>query len=86
MSAAISTALMVALVGMITVFVILSLVVGSGHVLISLSNRLTVAPVKVEQDQAASEPIEAEVLVAITSAVHAASGGQSKVKKIERIN
>ena len=76
----ISQALTLMGIGMITVFVVLSLVVVVGNVLIKIVNRF--APLQVV---ASKEPeISNSKIAAITSAVEIITGGKGRITKIER--
>jgi len=90
MSENISQALLILVIGMLTVFVILSLVVLTGNILIRLVNKFApAAPVKgmkklglrLKQPQA----IAPAKLAAITAAVQIVTKGKGKIQKIEKI-
>ncbi len=76
----ISQALTLLGIGMITVFVVLSLVVVVGNLLIRIVNRL--APLQ-EAPSKTSEISNAKI-AAITSAVDLITGGKGRITKIER--
>ena len=92
MNEQLSTALVVLLVGMITVFVVLSLVVLSGKVLISIVNKY--AP-----DKAIKKPVSARTIpitrkststssskvAAIVAAVHQITQGKGQITSIKKI-
>lgn len=78
MTASLSTAFSLLLIGMITVFVVLALVVGLGHLLIYLTNEWSDNPPANPRD---NRPTEAEV-AAIVAAVDAATSGQGHVTSI----
>lgn len=90
----IQTALIVLLVGMITVFVILGLVVLTGQLLIRIVNRFFADPptplqaIGSSADQNAATPlnarsgISAETIAAIVSTVDIITEGKGKVKDI----
>ena len=87
-----SQALLVMLVGMITVFVILSLVVLSGKVLIYIINGyFPMAPKKIKKERSratANNPIKSmhpKKIAAILAAVESATGGRGTVTKIEKV-
>lgn len=85
MSEAISTALMLMGVGMITVFLVLFLVVVVGNGLTVFVNRYIPEPVQVEIKR--SKPaIEAGKLAAISAAVEVFTEGRGKVTSIEKID
>lgn len=76
----ISQALTLLGIGMITVFVVLSLVVVVGNVLIKIVNRF--APL---QEVALREPeISNSKIAAIISAVEIITGGKGRITKIDR--
>ncbi len=85
-----NTALLVMVVGMLTVFVILSLVVLTGRILISLVNRFAPdTPIKAQvrvpsQEVSMSNAISPKVLAAIVAGVEQVSGGKGRIQKIER--
>ena len=89
MSAELQTALLLLLVGMITVFVILSLVVFTGRTLIWVVNKYFSEEEKIEYDYAVpyieDDSIYKKKLAAITAAVEIATGGQGKIVKVERV-
>ncbi len=76
------------LIGMITVFTILSLVVISGSILIRLVNKYAPAPVKSPKYQPTSaqdkSAIPAKKIAAIVAAVEMVTEGKAKIVKIER--
>jgi len=79
----ISTALSLLVIGMLTVFVVLTLVVLTGKLLISIVNLLpkeTIIPVRVN-----NQGIENSKIAAITAAVEAFTEGKGNIKKIEKI-
>ena len=85
-----NTALLVSIVGMSTVFVILSLVVLSGRFLIRLVNRYapevaiskkTISPLISRQPEGDISP---SVMAAIVAAVEQITEGSGKVNKIEK--
>ena len=84
-----NTALLVLIVGMTTVFVILSLIVLSGKLLINIVNRFSpeLSPT-ISQSSAAPAPPEAavspSVLAAILAAVETVTQGKGKVEKIDK--
>lgn len=78
-------ALLLMVVGMVTVFIILLIVIGLGQALISLVNKVAPeeeAPTKKKQ---APAPIPANVLAAINAAVTVVTHGKGKVSKVEKI-
>jgi oxaloacetate decarboxylase gamma subunit len=76
MSEEISSALSLLLTGMVTVFVVLSLVVATGRLLIRISNRFYVEP---------TSPVSGRKLAAITAAVEVVTEGKGTITKIEQI-
>lgn len=85
-----NTALLVLVVGMTTVFVILSLVVLSGKFLIQMVNRFApdvpVRSIKTSSlpPSPASPAISPPVMAAIIAAVEEVTGGQGKIDRIEK--
>ena len=81
------TATVLLVVGMLTVFLILGLVVLSGHLLIVLVNKLgdenlpSSGAIKRKNDGSNPNPAQ---LAAIVAAVDAATGGSGKIDKIEK--
>ncbi len=93
MSDALSEALLILAVGMITVFAILGLVVLSGQVLIRVTNRF-IPEVQVAKPLRSSnrsnlakkrKAIEKKKLAAIVAAVEVVTGGQGHIERIEKI-
>ncbi len=73
-------------VGMLTVFVILLIIIYLGKGLIALVNKF--APEDVEekkQPATATVPVDAKTIAIIQSAVNALTGGKGKVMKVEKI-
>ncbi len=70
-----TSALLLMAVGMLTVFVILSIVVVSGQVLIRLMNRLH------REEEA---PIPARHLAVLTALTHALTQGRARAIKVEK--
>lgn len=89
MSAELQTALLLLVVGMITVFIILSLVVLTGRSLIWVVNKYFSEEEKIEYDYVVpfieDDVIYKKKLAAITAAVEIATRGQGKVVKVERV-
>jgi len=93
MSDALSEALLILAVGMITVFAILAMVVVTGQLLIRITNRFApdVRVVKPARAVArtpygkASNAIEKKKIAAIMAAVEVATGGRGRVRKIEKM-
>ena len=88
MNEPLSDALLVLAVGMITVFVILSLVVLSGNLLIKVVNRffpenepITISKSKVQNSQ---NEISSSKMAAIVAAVDVITQGRGKISKIEK--
>jgi oxaloacetate decarboxylase gamma subunit len=74
-------ALQILIIGMLSVFVILSLVVLTGKLLIQIVNRMSTAaaatPLQEEDDQ--------QEIVAIVAAVDVITAGKGRIEKIDRI-
>lgn len=93
LSANLNTALIALLVGMITVFIVLSLVVLTGRVLIFLTNRYfpveqkksAFTPVTKRQVQEETTAMPPAQLAAIIAVVEIATKGNGRVVKIEKI-
>lgn len=86
MTSDLSTALNLLGIGMITVFVVLTLVVGVGKLLIRLVNSL---PEEIKQHTntpGRSQYIESSKIAAIAAAVDHVTLGQGVVTKIEKID
>ncbi len=80
MTTELSTALTLLIIGMITVFVVLLLVVLTGNALISIVNRLSpAAPITSQKDEEASK------VAAITAAVEVFTQGKGHITKIDKI-
>ncbi len=80
-----NTALLLMVVGMVTVFIILLIVIGLGKALIAFVNKFVpeeAAPAKKAQGPA---PIPSNVLAAISAAVSVVTQGKGKVAKVEKI-
>ena len=92
MSENLYTALVALLVGMLTVFIVLSLVVLTGRVLIFLINRYF--PIKEQESFSIAKKsssqkkqpiaIHPTQLVAIITAVEIATNGKGKIRKVEK--
>ena len=91
MPADFNTAILVMLVGMTTVFVILSLVVLSGQVLIRLVNHFSpeiavrkspVSPLLVPTTK--EENLSPSIIAAIAAAVENVTGGRGRINTIEK--
>ncbi len=76
MAGDISTALSLLTIGMITVFVVLSLVVVTGNILIQLSNKLN--------GSSDDGPIAPAKIAAISAAVETFTQGTGRITKIEK--
>lgn len=78
-------ALKLLVVGLLTVFVVLLLVMGTGNVLISFVNKF-IGPDE-QPKKAASQPaaVNPKVAEAISLAVRDLTGGKGKVEKIEKL-
>ena len=80
-------ALSLLLVGMITVFAILYLVVLIGNVVIRLTNRfITPETIAVKKEIAAgkAKPTNPAKIAAVIAAVDAVTGGKGKIEKIDK--
>ncbi|MEQ8472869.1 MAG: hypothetical protein RIC35_16875 [Marinoscillum sp.] len=75
-----STAFTLLGIGMITVFVVLSLVVITGNLLIRFVNILSVS----QDQESPSSDEDPGVIAAITAAVEIVTRGKGRIKKIER--
>jgi len=84
MSTELETSLNLLVVGMTTVFLILSIVVLSSKFLISLINRFEPAIIPDTTKKKASIPQEVELVISKT--VHQITGGKGKIEKIEKID
>lgn len=80
MTNSIESALSLLLIGMITVFLVLLLVVVIGNLLISLTNKFSVAENKIT-----AEVIDKRKIAAITVAVEIVTEGKVRIDKIEKI-
>ncbi|MCH2083529.1 MAG: OadG family protein [Saprospiraceae bacterium] len=84
-----NTALLMLAIGMITVFIILSLVVASGHVIIRIVNRFSSfvpsksSPARIRTKEKTSNSLRPAKVAAIIAAVSAVTNGQGRVVKIE---
>ncbi len=79
----ISTALSLLAIGMITVFVVLTLVVFTGKLMIAIANlfpKETAIPIRVT-----NQGIENNKIAAITAAVEAFTEGRGSIQKIEKL-
>lgn len=81
MEPTISSALSLLLIGMITVFLVLFLVVVTGNLLIRLVNRF----VSEELAQPSPASIEPNKLAAITAAIETITQGKGKITKVEKL-
>lgn len=81
MTTSISSALTLLVIGMITVFVVLMLVVFTGNILIRIVNRYFPG-----QPQNLSSTISSQKLAAITAAVEIVTEGKGKIISIEKEN
>ncbi|MEQ9424032.1 MAG: OadG family transporter subunit [Cyclobacteriaceae bacterium] len=86
MSESINTALMLMGVGMITVFVVLTLVVVVGNGLTIFVNKFVPEKVVQEVKRTTSGAINPKKLAAITSAVEIFTQGKGKITRIEKID
>ncbi|MBE6288382.1 MAG: oxaloacetate decarboxylase [Mediterranea massiliensis] len=79
-------ALLLMVVGMMTVFIILLIVIGLGKSLILFVNKfIPEEEVLVKKSSTQPVPIPAHVLAAITAAVQVVTHGKGKVAKVEKI-
>lgn len=95
MSDNLSEALVILAVGMITVFVILALVVATGHFLIRIINKYSKDAEAVKTSRSIAIPanyhrsesavIQKKQLAAIVAAVAAITDGKGKVERVERV-
>ena len=92
MDPVISQALLVLLVGMITVFIILFLVVITGQTLIRFVNRFFPGEQKIQNSKTKPIPvfydednISKSKMVAIIAAVEAVTNGKGKISRIEKV-
>lgn len=81
MSEEFSTALSLLVIGMITVFIVLLLVVITGRLLISLVNSFDLG-----EDENSSYKISPSKIAAITTAVDIFTAGEGRISKIEKEN
>jgi len=86
MESNISNALVLLAIGMITVFLILTLVVISGNILIKLVNKYTPEPTKkfLRNDRSATVTAP-ETLAVIATAVKTVTAGHGKVESIQKV-
>ena len=86
MESNISNALVLLAIGMITVFLILTLVVISGNILIKLVNKYTPEPTKkfLRKDRSATVTAP-ETLAVIATAVKTVTAGHGKVESIQKV-
>lgn len=83
MSEEFQLALSLLLIGMITVFVILTLVVAGGRLLVTVSNRF----IRAEETEVASSAEDEEIPVAIISAVvHHITKGKGRISGIRKMD
>ncbi len=94
MSESLGTAFLVLMVGMITVFVVLLLVVLSGQLLIRLVNRFLPAPSndyglvarKAPFQTVSSSSTSSSKIAALVAAVDIVTKGKGKITKIEKLD
>lgn len=88
MNEPLSTALIVLAVGMITVFVILSLVVFSGNIIIKIVNKYfpetSINPSSVSKTPIINTDLGSSKMAAIVAAVDVITKGKGKINKIEK--
>jgi len=86
MESNISNALVLLVIGMITVFLILTLVVISGNILIKIVNKYTPEPTKKFLRKKRSATVTApETLAVIATAVKTVTAGHGKVESIQKV-
>jgi len=88
MTEQVSSAILISIVGMLTVFAILALVVLTGNSLVRLVNHYAPLSTKVKQNPNIPSPssvISQKKIAIITAAVSAVSHGKASVEKIEKI-
>ena len=83
METTVSNALLLLGIGMITVFVVLSIVVFSGSLLISLINKYAPDPVK--ESKLIKPLVSNKEIAVITAVVDHVTKGRGKVESIEKI-
>ena len=86
-----SNAIVILLIGMLTVFFILVLVMWSGNLLIQITNRLAPvaeisAPAIPPKSSAEALPISKKKLAAISAVISTVSGGKARIEKIEKLD
>lgn len=88
MTASIETGLFLLVVGMLTVFAVLGVVVFTGRALILVVNRLPGTEHTKTEPPAASQTAETAgaKIAAITAAVHSVTGGRGQITNIERLD
>ena len=83
-------ALTILLVGMTSVFVVLSLVVLTGRVIISVTNRWAPAPEKVKgkptTSSPSSKPVSNNALAAISAVVDFLTAGKGQVGSVKKVD
>ncbi len=87
MSETFSTALIILLVGMITIFLVLSLVVFSGNMLIRIVNRFYKEEIPIIEEK--TKPFaedQKKKIASIVSAVDIVTQGKGKITSIQKIN
>ncbi|MEL6559959.1 MAG: oxaloacetate decarboxylase [Bacteroidota bacterium] len=80
MTDTIESALSLLLIGMITVFLVLLLVVVIGNLLIRITNRFSVEP-----SETITQEIDHRKIAAITAAVEIVTEGKVRIDKIEKV-
>ena len=88
MTEQVSSAILISIVGMLTVFAILALVVLTGNALVRLVNRYAPLPTKVKQNPnitSSATTISQKKIAVITAAVSAVSHGKARIEKIEKL-
>ena len=83
METTVSNAFLLLAIGMITVFVVLSIVVLSGSVLISLVNKYAPDPVK--ESKLVKPLISNKEIAVITAVVDHVTQGRGKIESIEKV-
>jgi len=77
--------LLLMIVGMVTVFAILLIVINLGKALIALVNKYAPAEEKKKAKKIVSQAIEPTIAAAIAAAISLLTQGKGKVTKIEKI-
>jgi oxaloacetate decarboxylase gamma subunit len=84
----IQSALILLLVGMLSVFLILLMVVVTGNLLIRFVNRFASEPARVSSGsvkKTSLKTVDYKTLAAISAAVEVVTGGKGRIEKIEKL-